>query len=108
MTQETIKKVKYEDIKNLHAENNPEIIHYIVDYENGNIEYYIAINIQSYAYNPLCNEMHKIYEEYMRNGFFIYDMNMDLFIDTYAYLFNENLIDDLYEIIDKMDKMQKL
>ena len=112
MTHETqIKKVIYEDIVNIHAYNNPEIIHYIVDYENGNYDYYIDIDIHFYAYNPLDDNMHKVYEEYIINGFFIYDINyntMNNFIDTYGYLFTDDLIDDLYEIIDKMDEMQKL
>ena len=108
MTQETIRKVIYEDIENLHADDNPEIIHYIVDYENGNYEYYIDIDIQFYAYNILDDEMHKVYEEYMRNGFFIYDRNMDLFISKYSYIFNDTLIDDLYKIIYEMDRMQRL
>ena len=103
-----IKKVIYEEIKNLHADDNSEIIHYVVDYENGNYEGYINIDIQSYVLNPPDEKIYEVYKEYINNGFFIYDMDynsINNFKNEYDYLFKDDLIDDLYEIIDRMHEV---
>ena len=103
-----IETTSYEDIKDTYADNyaaDPH--HYIVNHENGNIEYYIDIDVLYFAHDPLASEIKEVSDKYSKNFYFVYTpKNIDEFIDKYNYLFNNALIKNIFEIAYEMDKVR--
>ena len=104
-----IETINYEDIKDTPADNYADQHHYIVNHENGNIAYYIDIDLLYYAHDPFTQEMRDVRDEYAKNFYFIYTPeNIDNFINKHNHLFDNALIKSIFEIAYEMDKVQKL
>ena len=94
-----IKKVIYDDIKNLHADELELTTHYIVDYENGNFEFFLDIGYKDYINDDDYYAFVETIENYFWNGFFVADPvydNIEMFKNECYHLFEDDLFDELY------------
>ena len=103
-----IETINYEDIKDTYADNYAAYpYHYIVNHDNGNIAYYIDIDVLYYAHNPLAPEIKEVSDKYSKNFYFIYTpKSIDEFINKYNHLFDNMLIKCIFEIAYEMDKVR--
>ena len=98
-----IKKVIYDDIENLHANDLESTIHYIVDYENGNFEFFLDVDHEDYINSDDFDALVEVIENYFWNGFFIADPvydNIEMFKNECYHLFEDDLINELYDAYD--------
>ena len=105
-----IKKITYEDIEDINANTHENIIHYIVDYENGNEEYYLDIPLWDYYILDDENEQEfeKCQQGWCDRGFFVYDdKSIKLFVERHKYMFEDELIDDIFSAAEKCKEVHK-
>ena len=86
--------------------------HYIVEYKNEDIQYFIDIDIFKYCVSPLKKEeILKIERRYLEDGFFFSDCLyywINVFWDKHGHLFDERLYFDLSRINYKMQNFELL
>ena len=106
----TIKKITYEDIENINADTQENVTHYIIDCENGNVEYYLDIPLWNYYIfnNKNKHDLKRCQEGWCDRGFFVYnDKSIKLFIEKYKYMFEDELIDNIFNAAEKCKKVHK-
>ena len=113
-----IKKTTHKQIKNDHATFYDERTHHIVTHEDGNIEYYLDIQLEEYLYyNASCETEYPIEvyiqceQTYCDRGFFISDanyQNITAFEKEFGHLFEKALINMLRLTIDVMNEENEI
>lgn len=111
-----IKTISYTEAKDKIAWSDDEYTHYIVEHDNGKIEYRIDIDLWEYLIDykkdkktceEACNE--SFHNDFFHNEYFIVH-NQDTIIKfktKYAHIFKNDLFEELYLIYKSMKANRK-
>ena len=97
----TIKTMEYDTTGLYHATEFEDTIHYIVDYPDDIVEYYLDIDIDYYV---LDEHKNKDFSDYFLNGFFTTEITgecIDIFKNEVGHMFNDNIFKALYKAYDE-------